>query len=102
MNLLPKSEKWLPVIIIIWGCVLISLAFVAAWYDPDRYLSMIDAIGESIQLVIASAVAGGVYYANARMKYKGKLAELNPYFNDRFKKEVGIDSTEVKKDEKGN
>ena len=90
MNLLPKSEKWLPVVVIVWTVTMISMAFYAAWIDAERYISMIGAVGESIKTIIGVFIIAVGYWSKIRMDYKEELAKLNPYFNDRYGKEIGI------------
>jgi len=68
-----KSEKWIPIVAVIWGIAMLTAGFVCAWQDSERYASMMKAVGESAQIIIGVLVAAAIAYSKIRMDYKAKL-----------------------------
>lgn len=70
----PNSEKWFPILVVVWGMILVSCAVWGAWYDPERYEKAIKVLGHSVQWALVIAVWAVSYYSRNRMEYKEKIA----------------------------
>lgn len=75
--MLHKSEKWVPVVILIWATTMVTAGFVAAWYDAERYTAMMEAIGQSVTLLVGVIVGASQYFSKIRHAYKELIIKQN-------------------------
>ena len=76
-SVFPKSEKWVPVFVLIWACIMVTAGFVGAWYDAERYTSMMEAIGQSVTFLVGVIVAASQYFSTVRHNYKELIIKTN-------------------------
>jgi len=76
-SIFPKSEKWLPVFVIIWASLMVTAGFIGAWYDAERYTSMMEAIGQSVTLIVGVIVGASQYFSKIRHSYKELIIKTN-------------------------
>ena len=72
-----KSEKWVPVTVLIWGIIMVTAFFVAAWYDDVRYVKMMEAVGQGMTMLVAALVGAAQYYSKIRHTYKEVIIKQN-------------------------
>ena len=72
-----KSEKWLLVVVIVWGMCVTSTAMYAAWVDAVRYASAVDALGRSAEVIVGALITSATIYSVYRHKYKEEIIKQN-------------------------
>lgn len=75
--MLSKSEKWVPIFVLIWACAMVTAGFIAAWDDAERYIAMMKAVGQGVTIIVGAIVWASQYFSTIRHKYKELLIKTN-------------------------